>query len=61
MNPFEWLATILWDPSGKRRRAQLMRFARSRRTVSEYERVNQRAAEQIRRLQRVASVMGKQR
>lgn len=61
MNPLEWIATLLWDISGKRREEQQHRLARTRRTIHRYERVNERAIQQIRRVQRVASGLADRR
>jgi hypothetical protein len=51
MTPVEWLATLLWDRHGERRRAQMVRLARGTRKLHEFDRVNQRSAQQIRRTQ----------
>lgn len=53
MKPIDWIVTLLWDASGARRRAQLIRLARSRRKGRQYDVVNRRALEQIRRAHEV--------
>ena len=55
MSPLERIATLLWDWSGSRRRQQLLRMARSRRTLRKYDRANERAMAQIRRTHQVVA------
>lgn len=59
MNPLEWLATVLWDPTGRRREEQLRRAERSQRMLNEYDASSQWAMNQIRRTQRTAALLAR--
>lgn len=55
LNLLEWLATILWDPNGDRRRAQQRRLSRHERKMRQADAAERRAIAQIRRTQEVAA------
>lgn len=55
MNWIEWLATLVWDPTGRLRRDERRRDARNRRTLRKRDLVNAAAMAQIRRTQELAA------
>ena len=59
MSPLERIFTLVWDLTGARRKAQRRRLLRSQRKLRQYDAVNRRAIEQIRRAHEAAAPLAR--